>query len=74
MRYTHPVTLRLDNAVQFMAIPVTPVSVIAEHPERFKNCAFMLQRARRAESSTFSQPPTSSSVRFFSPRARAASP
>jgi len=40
----------------------------------FRKCAFMLQRARRAESSTRSQPPTSSSVRFLRPLARAARP
>lgn len=70
----HPVTFRLDSAVQFIAMPATPASVIAEQPERFRKCAFMLQRARRAESSTRSQPPTSSSVRFLRPLARAARP
>lgn len=70
----HPVTFRLDNAVQFIAMPATPVSVIAAHPDRFRNWAFMLQRARRAESSTRSHPPTSSSVKFFSPLASPASP
>ena len=69
-----PVTFRLDNAVQFIAMPATPPSVIAAHPARLRYCAFMLQRARRAESSTRSHPPTSSSVKLFSPLASPASP
>ena len=69
-----PVTFRLDSAVQFVAIPATPPSVMDAQPDRLRKWAFMLLRARRAASSTRWQPPTSSSVRFFRPPARAARP
>lgn len=70
----HPVTFRLDSAVQFFAMLATPASVIDEHLVRLRNCAFMLHRARRAASSTRSQPPTSSSVKLVRPLASAANP